>query len=367
MNDIPTLRVGFVLSTEVGLKTQYLNLRRGLTNDLGVAPEWIVVDWWRPDGLIERMPGVPAGVKARLRAQQQLRCGLDRGPFDALYIGQVQILHGLDTYLRRQPYFVAGDVTAAQLIQFGRLYGKTASCLPLYERRKHLGRIARYQAARALFPWSCWVANSLVRDYGVDCRRIHVIPPGVDLEQWLYTPRTLDNGPVQLLFVGADFYRKGGDLLLHWAATTRAGNWQLHLVTRDVIPDPPPGVLVYRDLHAHDPALMALYRQAHLLVLPTRADCYSLVALEAMASGIPVVLSRTGGTEDILQDGVTGFLIAPSDRDALARCLDDLLSHPEELLDMGRAARQAAERRFDARENMRQTIEIVRHHLSSGD
>ena len=71
--------IGFVMSTEVGLRTQYLNWREVLERgDIPVIPEWIVIEWWHEDRLLERLPGIPRGAKAALRSRLELREGLAR-------------------------------------------------------------------------------------------------------------------------------------------------------------------------------------------------------------------------------------------------------------------------------------------------
>src|SRR5579862_2767430 len=157
-----TLNIGFIMSTEVGLETQYLNWRHNLPEDLGIRPEWIVVEWWREHGMLERLP-VPHGPTARLRAYSSLRRGLARGPFDALFVAQERILHRASGILSRQPYFITADVTAKQLQEFGVLYDKAGTGIERYEAAKHRERCERYRGAAALFPWSQWAAESMVR------------------------------------------------------------------------------------------------------------------------------------------------------------------------------------------------------------
>src|SRR3954451_11778971 len=123
--DMKDLRVGFVMSTEVGWRTQFLNWQHCLSDGLGVEPEWIVISWWKPDGWVERLPGVPRGVKARIRSRLELYQGLAQGPFDALYVSVGHTLHGAKPFLSRQPYFIATDVTPLQLDAFGDIYGIT--------------------------------------------------------------------------------------------------------------------------------------------------------------------------------------------------------------------------------------------------
>jgi glycosyltransferase involved in cell wall biosynthesis len=67
-----------------------------------------------------------------------------------------------------------------------------------------------------------------------------------------------------------------------------------------------------------------------------------MVALEAMACGVPVVASAVGGLLDSVADGVTGVLVPPRDPDALAAALRALLADPARRAAMGRAGRRRA-------------------------
>jgi glycosyltransferase involved in cell wall biosynthesis len=359
-------RIGFIMSTELGLRTHYLNWRNGLTPDLGVRPEWIVVDWWKHYGLVECLPLVPDTIKARLRAEIQLRTGLRNGPFDALFVGQERMFHGTNALLFKQHYFISSDVTAKQLAAFGPLYNKEPNGPAFYERIKHWERRERFRRARGLFPWSRWVAESMVEDYGADPSTIHVTPPGVDLAKWDVIrkgTRGEMSGPINILFVGGDFARKGGDLLLDWASKTTRKDWRLNIVTREMVVPPHKNIHVYNRLQPNDAGLLELYAKADIFVLPTWGDCYSIASIEAMAASLPVILSRTGGTEDIITDGKTGYLIDPGDASALAERLDHLIDRPDMRVSLGCAAREDAERRFDARANIGRTISFVKECL----
>jgi glycosyltransferase involved in cell wall biosynthesis len=356
------LHIGFVMSTELGLKTQYLNWRQGLAEQ-DLTPDWIVINWWQPHGLFLPLGRKIHSVIARFWAQREIRRGLERGPFDALFMAG-HMLHAVRSALRKQPYFLALDTTRKQLTAFGELYGKGSMPFGLLERRRHLNRRQQYREAAAIFAWSNWCYNSIVNDYGVAPERVYVIPPGVDLDYWRCEERSHE-GPLNVLFVGSDFQRKGGDMLLRWAQTTTLQNWRLHLVTRDPITTHDPRIQVYNGLTPNTPALRQLYQQADLFVLPTRGDCYSIAAIEAMAAGLPVILARTGGTDDIICDGETGYLIEVGDQQALMERLETLLVNPEQRLLMGLAARRDAEQRYDVRANIHRTVQIMRAHISA--
>jgi glycosyltransferase involved in cell wall biosynthesis len=81
-------------------------------------------------------------------------------------------------------------------------------------------------------------------------------------------------------------------------------------------------------------------------VLPSLSEGLSNAVLEAMASGLPVVATRVGGTPEAVEDGVTGLLVPPSDPQALATAIAEVLSDPVRAAAMGAAGREAVVARF---------------------
>ena len=93
------------------------------------------------------------------------------------------------------------------------------------------------------------------------------------------------------------------------------------------------------------PELIRTYCAADLLVLPSIwQESYGLPVAEAMACGVPVLASASGGVPELIEDGVTGRLVPRLDTRALTRALREMASDPVRLRQMGRAARVRAER-----------------------
>jgi len=89
-------------------------------------------------------------------------------------------------------------------------------------------------------------------------------------------------------------------------------------------------------------------RRSCIFVLPSLSEGLGRVVVEAMATGTPVVGSRIGGIPEMVQDGLTGFLVPPSDEEALAERLLWVLKHPQEAEDIGRRAREFARSFFSS-------------------
>ena len=92
-----------------------------------------------------------------------------------------------------------------------------------------------------------------------------------------------------------------------------------------------------------------LLRACDLFVLPSVAEGMSNSLLEAMASGLPSVVSKIGGNVDLISEGpeATGRLVDPTDRDGWINALSDLLSDPTTRQAMGRRARARIEAEYD--------------------
>lgn len=89
--------------------------------------------------------------------------------------------------------------------------------------------------------------------------------------------------------------------------------------------------------------LAAAFASADAFMLPSRTETLGLVLLEAMAAGCPVVTPRAGGTSDIVQDGVTGYLYDPEAPAGAVEAMRKLLFDAEHRAEMGQRARADAE------------------------
>jgi glycosyltransferase involved in cell wall biosynthesis len=84
-----------------------------------------------------------------------------------------------------------------------------------------------------------------------------------------------------------------------------------------------------------------VYARSSVLVHPSLADGFGYVVAEAMASGIPVIVTPNTGASELVVDGHNGYIVPARDRDALRDRLAHLAAHPAQLREMGRAARES--------------------------
>jgi glycogen(starch) synthase len=205
---------------------------------------------------------------------------------------------------------------------------------------------------------------------GVDATRVAVIPNGIEpAEVMRLTPAdpeavvhaavpALAGVSLLLLSVGRlEGYKGFGDVLAALARLQRRSAIPARWAWVVAGDGPDRRALAQRaqaDLpgHAHflrgveSATLHALYARADVFVHAPRYEGSSLVTLEAMAHGLPVVATRTGGIPDKVRDGETGRLVAPGDVDGLAAALSDLAADPSRRQEMGRRGRERAEADF---------------------
>ena len=97
-----------------------------------------------------------------------------------------------------------------------------------------------------------------------------------------------------------------------------------------------------------DSKLRELYAQAHIFIMLQRIQPFGLVFTEAMSCGTPVVACKPGGTEEIIEDGETGFLIDEYDGEMLNKCIEKILDKPELSVSMGLKGRQKVKEEFES-------------------
>ena len=356
------LRLGFFMDQVAGHITNYRNLRAVADTDTDIDPSWREISYRREGGTIERvrdrwLPFVPTYFSGNLRAGVELHQAF-KHDYDAIF-SNARVGVFFARQFRRTPTMLDFDVTPVQLDQMPA-YGGGNDPAPLARLKKRLCH-DMFHAAGLLQAWSHWAKQSAVDDYGVDSDKVVVNPPGVDLSFWRPAPERAEAArrPRRVLFVGGDFQRKGGELLLDWHAGQDPDDVELHLVTRDPVPAAP-GRFVYDDMAPNTDRLLALYHDADLFVMPSLGECFGIATVEAMAAGLPVIGSDVGGTADIIEPGGNGYITRAGDGADLAEAIAAVLDDEAKWRSMGARSRALAEERFDLRTNARRTLDHLK-------
>ena len=145
-----------------------------------------------------------------------------------------------------------------------------------------------------------------------------------------------------LLFIGKDFERKGGAVLLEAFALVRkrVPNARLLVVgPRTVKHDVPDGVVLVGRVDERA-RMVELLESASAFVLPTLHDSFGFVFLEAMSKGLPCVGTRLFAIPEIIEDKVTGLLVDPGDVKQLTEAIVAILGDPAAAQEMGRLGRE---------------------------
>jgi glycosyltransferase involved in cell wall biosynthesis len=210
-------------------------------------------------------------------------------------------------------------------------------------------------AAASVLTTSAWTRRTLLELYGLPSDRVHVAEPGVDRSELAAGTATAG----ALLSVSAVIPGKGHDVLLEALAPLRGCRWECRCIG-SLERDPAFVERLRRqavDARIDDRVrfsgaqgeadLARSYAAADLLVLPSRAESYGMVVVEALARGLPVVAAEVGGVPEALGHGADGtrpgLLVPPGDSVALRGAIRNWLEDAELRRRLRRAARERRE------------------------
>lgn len=182
---------------------------------------------------------------------------------------------------------------------------------------------------------------------------VHIIPSGTDSSQ--FRPDFTEKGPGEKTTIGligrVTDPHKGFGFLVSACRHLHAADVDFSLqvtVDADEI-----------DVSAQEPFLRKIpwmtpevlknyYRELDICVIPSLwPEPFGIVAIEAMAAGKPVIVTKVGGLQDIVRDGETGFIVEPGDEKTLAEKLRILIENPSLRSTMGKKARKCVEEHYD--------------------
>lgn len=331
--------------------------------------------------ITRRYPGLPALETIGGIEVQRVRCSGPKPVAAARFLAGAarairsyapDVIHCHSAFSPALAGLAASALTGRPLLVKPMCGGETASVF-----RKAGGGLRRAAMARRV---SRFIAVSReisdeLQGFGIPPQQILHIPNGVDTERFrpcsgpaekaaLRRSLGLPDG-ILFLFAGRIARQKQLPLLLEAWPAAAAGCPQATLLiagaNRQTAPGHdanagdadavPPHLLAQEGVRllGHVEDMPAYLRAADIFVLPSAREGLSNALLEACASGLAVVASRVGGTEDVIRDGENGRLFPPDDPDALARILAGLAQDPEQRRALGAAAARTAARQLDIR------------------
>jgi glycosyltransferase involved in cell wall biosynthesis len=352
--------VVFLSAPFSGIEVSFRKMQPLVERRDDIESSWIYVEWEPPEirgmsSLVLRNWTLKASEVARRRVNSLTARGRR---VDAIVANSIVPMLFLTRRATKVPIFLSLDATPRLLGEMAVHYSKSnrwgASARIWLDRELVAGRL--YRSAARMFPWSEFARESLLRDYRVHAERVTVLPPGIDLSGWPrpepFSGATRAPGATKILFVGGDFVRKGGDLVLRLSRLPEFSECDFHLATRRFEGEKGANVHVHEGLAADSSALRELFLRADLFLMPTRADFAPTMAVcEALASGLPVITSRIGGMDSVILDGRNGFVAPVGDFDALARHSRELVQNTQLRHRMAEEARATAEEKFDLAHN----------------
>lgn len=296
----------------------------------------------------------PAVSKERTR---QARIGLQRSGGRANCILQIGAWYDMANDTLPVVSYHDGNIACRLESPFGfpPIKSKRIQRARLYERNV-------YHKLDRIFTMSQWLADSFASDFGIPDAKVVPVFAGINLPD-TESLSTVHHEAKNILFVGKDFERKGGNVLLDAFVQLRKrhSNVTLTIVgpkrNLDI-----PGVQCVGEISKESPEGVSkidqLYRSASVFALPTLYEPFGIAFAEAMSRGLPCVGSRVCAVPEIVDDGETGLLVAPGSPNALAKALHEILSDYNGAKKMGELGFQKYRQQF----RWDRVVEKICHH-----
>lgn len=284
---------------------------------------------------------------------RRLSADLKKRPVDILFVlASSQMIAYADTEI---PVIYMTDATFRQL----QGYYPGFSNLAGYNIRQGtaLDRKAFQKAAHCMLA-SDWCRASAVNEYEIVTEKTSVVPLGANLDN-IPVPGELSSEQqdrCHLLFLGVEWERKGGDIMLE--AFRKLKQNGIHAKLQIIGCVPPHDLSADKDItiipfldknkQADSLRLHQAFLQTDFLLLPTRAECAGIVFCEASAYGVPSITTDTGGVSTYVQNGINGFTLPVQARgDEYAAIITTLLGDKTKLSELKKSTR----RQFDLKLN----------------
>jgi glycosyltransferase involved in cell wall biosynthesis len=240
--------------------------------------------------------------------------------------------------------------------------------------------LSRFQRARYLFPSENERQTFLEQHGRIPAPNTFVVPNAVDLQLFSAANGHATDRPSEALRVGCAGQWSAGkgipELLEAWRTVKSVvPNAELYLAggpglwkSVAIVPQVEEAAALVRDLECQGllhcvgtlprSCMPAFWRSLDVAVMPSLSESFGLVALEALACGVPVVSTTAGGLKEIAVDGESGLFVPPGDSAALAQALLTLLTNDQLRLRLAQGARRRAQA-FSLERRSRELLQVI--------
>jgi glycosyltransferase involved in cell wall biosynthesis len=223
-----------------------------------------------------------------------------------------------------QPIVFWADATFANIIDFYPMYNNL--CKESLQNAHLIQSISLKKSQLAIYS-SEWAAQTAINYYNADPEKVKVVPFGANIESDHNIDdikAAIESRPIdkcKLLFLGVDWFRKGGDVALEVAKKLNNSGLKTELTIVGCQPtedEPLPDFVkvlgfISKSTLEGKKKIYQLIADSHFLILPSIADCTPIVFAEANSLGVPCISRRVGGIPTIIKDDLNGKLF---DRDS---------------------------------------------------
>lgn len=257
------------------------------------------------------------------------------------YVFSFQLQSLFDTSTGFMPHFVYTDHTHLNNLTYPDFDREKLNAEKWISLEKSI-----YEQASIVFTRSTNISQSLIEQYGIAEDKIRCIYVGIN-SNGTSKRRSKDNYRAEnILFVGIDWERKGGPILLEAFQSVLTSHPDAHLTIIGASPE-------IENPNCHAVGLVPVdnvdqyYRDASIFCLPTLREPFGVVFVEAMTYQLPIVATNIGAIPDFVVDNYNGYLVEPRDVNALTNALLNLLDDSEKRFTFGQRSCQIAREKYN--------------------
>jgi glycosyltransferase involved in cell wall biosynthesis len=203
--------------------------------------------------------------------------------------------------------------------------------------------------------------------YGVSEKRLNLVTNGIEVDMFLdnieKAELPVEKGKIIVTSIGELHHRKGHKYLLEAFRKLRIESPNVHLVLVGTGPSEYKYKEEFSDLNnvtflGWRDDIPQILKASDIFILPSLREAFGLVILEAMASGVVVIATNSGGATDIIKDGITGYIIPPSNSDRIVEAIFEIIRNPDKKRQMEIAAIDSVRKNFTAEIMANKTVDV---------